>query len=405
VASRKTRSRKRHRSPTGDIRALIGRLALTLAAVAATAAADTQRIELREHRVAHRSTAPANAGEAVPLYLREKRAPAAIAGTAPGAGRVVLLVHGGITPAVPAFDLAFGDYSWMDALARAGFVVYALDHSGYGSSPRPGMDDPCNLSPADRARIDAAFLPSPCPPSHRGPATTRESDWDELRTVVDFIRARHGVERIDLLGWSLGGPRAGGFAARHPERVDRLVLYSPAYSRRGVDPGDPPAHPLRLLDREAVTRGRWARSIACDDAVEAGVRDAIWSTMMRVDPLGAAWGAPEGLLRLRRGHAVVEGSVAWDRAGAGRIEAPTLILTGEQDNPARKHQLYDDLVGAEQRVIATLSCATHYALWERSGHRRLHAASVDWLARGRLGEATRGRFRLDEQGRATADPH
>ena len=385
------------RSPAGHL--AICTVLLTLAGLAHGTPGPA--VELREHRVPHVSTAPPTRGEATTLYLREKRSTAAADG--PGGGRIVLLVHGGITPAVPAFDLPFGDYSWMDALARAGFVVYALDHSGYGYSPRPAMDDPCNLSPEDQARIDPAFLRSPCEPSHRGPATTRESDWDELVTAVDFLRARHGVARVSLVGWSLGGPRAGGFAARYPERVDRLVLHSPAYSRTGVAPGEPPVHPLRLLDAASVTQGRWARAIACDDAVEPGIREAIWAEMMRADPVGAAWGAPDGLLRLRRGRAVVSGTIAWDRAGAGRITAPTLVLTGDQDNPGRKHQLYDDLIGTEQRVIATLACATHYALWERSGHGRLQDAVIEWLSLGRLGGETRGRFRIEESGTVTPE--
>ena len=31
------------------------------------------------------------------------------------------------------------------ALARAGFDVFAMSHTGYGPSPRPLMDDPCNV--------------------------------------------------------------------------------------------------------------------------------------------------------------------------------------------------------------------------------------------------------------------
>jgi len=48
----------------------------------------------------------------------------------------------------------------------------------------------------------------------------------DLETVVDAL----GLERFDLLGISQGGAVAAAYAARHPERVGRLILYG-AYAR------------------------------------------------------------------------------------------------------------------------------------------------------------------------------
>ncbi|MGZ8269463.1 MAG: hypothetical protein ACXW20_18510, partial [Burkholderiales bacterium] len=63
-------------------------------------------------------------------------------GTKPHA---VLLVHGGFWPSIVAYDLPYRDHSFMAARARAGFDVFALSHTGYAPSPRPLMDDPCNV--------------------------------------------------------------------------------------------------------------------------------------------------------------------------------------------------------------------------------------------------------------------
>ena len=63
------------------------------------------------------------------------------------------------------------------------------------------------------------------------------SDWNvqdlsfeawvrDLETVVDAL----GVERFDLLGISQGGAVAAAYAARHPERVNHLILFG-AYAR------------------------------------------------------------------------------------------------------------------------------------------------------------------------------
>jgi len=47
------------------------------------------------------------------------------------------MIQGSTTSAIPAFDLQFENYSWMDYLATAGFDVFAMDLTGYGLSPRP----------------------------------------------------------------------------------------------------------------------------------------------------------------------------------------------------------------------------------------------------------------------------
>ena len=172
---------------------------------------DGDRVLSLDHYVTTKSTVPAIAGQLTQLYVREK----ALAGTVLRGGnladRVVLFVHGAGTPAEVSFDVPFADYSWMAFLARAGFDVFAVDMTGYGRSTRPApMSDPCNLA-ADR---QAGFVKAPCQPSYGHAMTTIASDWDEVSAAVDYIRALRRVERVSLVAWSLGGPRAGGYAAR-----------------------------------------------------------------------------------------------------------------------------------------------------------------------------------------------
>ena len=76
----------------------------------------------------HVSTVPANKGEPVQIFVREKVA----AGESPTFRPVVLMVHGGISPSTLAFDVEHETYSWMVYLARAGFDVFAMDMTGYG---------------------------------------------------------------------------------------------------------------------------------------------------------------------------------------------------------------------------------------------------------------------------------
>jgi pimeloyl-ACP methyl ester carboxylesterase len=52
-----------------------------------------------------------------------------------------------------------------------------------------------------------------------GPMSLNER-VDDIRAVLDSA----GVERASLLGFSEGGTMAAVFAARHPDRVEKLVL-------------------------------------------------------------------------------------------------------------------------------------------------------------------------------------
>jgi len=106
-------------------------------------------------------------------------------------------VQGRSVFAVPAFDLDFQDYSWMAYLAAAGFDVFALDLQGYGGSSKPSvMDDPCNTSGANQANyLVPNPLQAPCSPSYPHSFGSFRTDWDEMDTVVEFIRTFAGIAR------------------------------------------------------------------------------------------------------------------------------------------------------------------------------------------------------------------
>jgi pimeloyl-ACP methyl ester carboxylesterase len=102
-----------------------------------------------------------------------------------GRGRPLLVLHP-----------EFGANMWApyhDALA-AQFQVLAPDHLGFGESERPDWLD----------GID-----------------------DLVFHYLDLLDALK-IERLSIVGTSLGGWIAVAFAVAHPERVDRLVLAAPA---------------------------------------------------------------------------------------------------------------------------------------------------------------------------------
>ena len=178
----------------------------------------------------------------VSLYVREKH-PADMTRFTPE--RTVLFVHGATYPAETAFDLALDGFSWMDFIARRGFDVFLVDVRGYGRSSRPAaMDAPSEANPPF--------------------ATTAEARADVMAAIA-YIRARRGVERLCLIGWSWGCATMGSFAALHPELVERLVLYAPGWVRDGSSAADPGGAlgAWRSVTREAAL-ARWLNGVPED---------------------------------------------------------------------------------------------------------------------------------------------
>src|SRR5262245_43488420 len=177
----------------------------------------SDQVQTIDHYVRVKSVVPSMSGQMAQIYVRERTAGRTLAR---GASGVVLFVHGAGTPAEVAFDVPFADYSWMGYLAESGFDVFAMDVTGYGRSTRPTvMNDPCNLARNQQGTFVPALIPAPCAPSYANAATTIASDWNDIGAVVDYIRALRRVDRLSMVAWSLGGPRAGGYTAQHPDQV------------------------------------------------------------------------------------------------------------------------------------------------------------------------------------------
>ncbi len=187
-----------------------------------------------DHYIQVRSSVPAIAGQSTQIYVREVVDPGVVMRGGPAQDRVALFIHGAGTPAEVAFDVPYQDYSWMAYLAHAGFDVFSMDVTGYGRSTRPNaMNDPCNLSSAQQALFVPALIAGPCDASYAHQMTTLDSDWRDIDAVVDHIRALRHIDKLNLLGWSLGGPRSAGYAARHSEKVLKMVLLAPGVQSDG----------------------------------------------------------------------------------------------------------------------------------------------------------------------------
>jgi pimeloyl-ACP methyl ester carboxylesterase len=355
-------------------------------------AEDSSQLLTIDHYVRVKSTVPSIAGQFTQIYVRERTKAATALRTSNFADRVVLFVHGAGTPAEVAFDVPNGDYSWMAFLANAGFDVFSMDTTGYGRSTRPAaMNDPCNLSQEQQKTFVPGFLSAPCAPSYSRNVTTIASDWNDIDAVVDYIRAARHVDRVSLLAWSLGGPRAGGYAARHADKVQKLVLLAPAYGRTGPTeaPATVPAEgtAMNTQSRDEFI-ANWDRQVGCADQYNAATAESVWSKMVESDPVGATWGTG-----VRRAPQTT--TWGWNQSIVSKSQTPTLMIAGVHDkqvNPDRVRELYADLA-ARQKVFIDLACSSHNAMWEKN-HNLLFRASLEWLTKGTVNGSQEGMLRL-----------
>lgn len=366
-------------------------LSLLLAAFASFAATSggEDAVSTTDHYVPVVSEAPAMAGETAQIYVRE-RAPEGLAGAGDLEGDVVLFVHGAGTPAEVAFDPPSPGHSWMAYLARAGFDAFSMDTTGYGRSTRPyPMNDRCNLS----AEQQEDLFGGSCAPSYPSAATSLASDWHDIDAVVDYLRELRDVDRVHLVGWSLGGPRAAGYAARHPEKVGNIVLLAPAYLPNipAEASGADPAGAAMTKQSKADFDANWERQVGCADQYDPAVGEAVWGAMLDSDPVGATWG--DGVRRAPR--TVLYG---WTPAVVAQTRTPILMVAGRQDRQVRPElvrNFYNDL-GAERKVYLEMECASHNAMWERDAQ-ELFAASAQWLRDASYQGESQGMFGLPEE--------
>jgi pimeloyl-ACP methyl ester carboxylesterase len=307
----------------------------------------------RDFFVPHVSTIPANKGQQVSLFVRER---------GNSCGPPVLMLTGATQPAMVPFDLPYEDYSWMTYLANAGFDVFAMDLQGYGLSTRPAvMDDPCNAAlSAQSLLIPPLAAAGVCPPEfanltpYNNLLTWSYSEWDEIDSVVNYILAARHRESLSLIGWSQGGPRAGGYASKHPEKVDRLFLYAPAYNR--LDPTSPTGAFPRTgspisVNTVAAFYARWNGMAKCPDEFDPAIRTAppgaasgagLTATLLQFDPLAATWGTqplwrspafnlPPSSFDPESNTTVAGRAYGWNSAAAAKIHMPTLLIRGDND--------------------------------------------------------------------------
>jgi pimeloyl-ACP methyl ester carboxylesterase len=152
-------------------------------------------------------------------------------------------------------------------------------------------------------------------------------DYADMRSMqlLAALMDTLGLQRATLVGNSMGGRIAWSFAARYPERVEKLVLISPdGFASPGFEYGKPAEVPLALpLMRYAMPKSVFRMSL---EPAYADQRVLTESLTARYYDLMLAPGARDAMLQRLRQTILVD-----PIAQLRQIQAPTLLLWGQQD--------------------------------------------------------------------------
>lgn len=164
-------------------------------------------------------------------------------------------------------------------------------------------------------------------PDYAGSGTTRDHggplQLDELVAQVLAVADACGQDSFDLAGYSLGAVVAAAIAARHPQRVRRLVLVA---GFAGGEDG-----------RSRLQFGLWRELIARDTGLMA--------RLLLLTGASPAWLATMPSTQIDKRVAAIVKFTRWEgmarqadlderldiRAELGNIIAPTLLVAGNQD--------------------------------------------------------------------------
>jgi pimeloyl-ACP methyl ester carboxylesterase len=209
-----------------------------------------------------------------------------------GTGTPILLVHGFLS----SFEGNWGQSGWTDFLVAQGRQVVGMDCRGHGRSGKP----------------------------HDPRAYEGHQVADGVLAVMDAV----GLDRVDIMGYSMGGRIAIDLLARFPERFSAVIAGGAGLRTALPDPSSLAAGgaALETDDVSTITNpaAHFMRQVA-----EGGPTDP---TSNDLKALGAAYR-----------------SSGWydpvDEASLHRVQAPVLVVIGEKDQG----------LALAQRLVETVS--------------------------------------------------
>jgi pimeloyl-ACP methyl ester carboxylesterase len=220
------------------------------------------------------------------------------------------------------------------------------------------------------------------------PADARAYTTEDYVADLDEFRAHLGLERMLLLGHSHGGVVAQAYSARHPDRVERVVLAS-TIARFQAEQEDAMQAAIAAKSDEPWFEDSLA-ALQAEQAGEWGSDEELAQLGLREFPFYfATYGERE-----REYLQVLDGEIpcgdalklfneevftTFDlRPELPRISSPALVITGEEDficGPVSAHEIGAAIDGAQIELLA--DCG-HFVFVEQP--ERFAAALTSFLA-------------------------
>jgi pimeloyl-ACP methyl ester carboxylesterase len=271
--------------------------------------------------------------------------------TAPNEGKVLLLLHGYSVPGYIAFDLNHENCSMMRFFANSGWDTFTIDYEGHGLSTDPPLMD-----------LPSAF-PEAMAPIHSDVAI------NDVERAFNFIGNLRGVNKVHVLGWSLGASRTAPiYTIRHPETVSKLVLFAPAYTNLGfIERHRMNANfidtKLKVLTSSIDLDG-WYKFGSKPENLVPGAFESYRNLMLASDPKSGELG---GIFRIPAGR-FVDLLRAKPQFDASKITVPTMVIRGDLDTYSIEEdcKLLTEQLGSETKNFVNIPNASHMIPYEKA---------------------------------------
>lgn len=166
-------------------------------------------------------------------------------------------------------------------------------------------------------------------------AYSQDQAVDDLRGLLDAL----GIARAHVCGLSMGGYATLHFGIRHPERCLSITVAGAGY-------GSVPAERERFRRDAELTARRFLEE-GIEAAARLYTRGPTRVQFMDKDPLGWQEFHRQFLAQSALGHALTLRGVQTTRpsvyeleGGLERMTVPTLIMTGDEDDPCLEPAIY-----------------------------------------------------------------
>ncbi len=195
-------------------------------------------------------------------------------------------------------------------------------------------------------------------PNHGKSYHTDSFSYDEMATAVADLANDLALDKVTILGHSMGGKTAMNFAVNYPAKLARLIVVD-------IAPKPYPPHHQQILDGlfsfdpAQLTSRKEADAIMSDKIDNVGVRMFLLKNLKRKDGGGFAWKMNLSMLSEAVNHVIDETAIPHP------INVDTLFIRGGMSN----YILEEDSYGINEKFplssIETIEGAGHWVHAEK----------------------------------------